>query len=162
MENITRNTTGFNGILELKVKYLNENVPRLKKISVGDWIDLYAAKETVIFKNTFKYVHLGVAIELPRGYEAILAPRSSTFKNWGCIQTNSIGVIDESYCGDDDWWKIPLYCLSTKNNSECTIIKAGDKIAQFRIIEHMPAIKIKEVETLGNVSRGGFGSTGTK
>lgn len=148
--------------LTIKVKYLNDQVTKLKKISVGDWIDLYAAKETIIFKNTFKYVHLGVAMELPKGYEAILAPRSSTFKNWGCIQTNSIGVIDETYCGDDDWWKIPLFCLCPKNHGECVVIKPGDKIAQFRIIKHMPDVAIQEVEVLGNESRGGFGSTGTK
>ena len=148
-------------ILTIKVKYLNDAVPRLKKINVGDWIDLYAAEETVIIKNDFKLVHLGVAIQLPKGYEAILAPRSSTFKNWGCIQTNSIGIIDETYCGDEDWWRLPLYCLKP-NKSYATIINAGDKIAQFRIIKHMPEVQLEEVKTLGNKSRGGFGSTGTK
>lgn len=162
MENNTILITESNEPLTIKVKYLNDKVTRLKKINVGDWIDLYAAEEVVLFKNDFKLVNLGVAMELPKGYEAILAPRSSTFKNWGCIQTNSIGVIDETYCGDEDWWKIPLYCLSVKTNWDCTIIRAGDKIAQFRIIKHMPNVNIEEVETLGNKSRGGFGTTGTK
>ena len=104
-------------------------------------------------------------MELPEGYEAHLAPRSSTFKTWGIIQTNSVGAIDHSYMGDNDQWHFPAYCLMPKdfiNNEKGTLIKAGDKICQFRIIETMPEVEIEEVESLGNADRGGLGSTGTK
>lgn len=183
----------------IKIKYLNESVPRIKKVNVGDWIDLYAAERVILHKGDRALINLGIAIELPRGFEAILAPRSSTFKHWGIIQTNSIGIIDETYCGDEDYWKLPVYCLratdnavalreddnfifkfiwkhtkinmlnilkkyfpKTFENHRITTIEPGDKIAQFRIIWHMPEVALKEVESLDNESRGGFGSTGKK
>ena len=98
-------------------------------------------------------IPLGVSIELPEGYEALLCPRSSTFKNWGIIQTNSTGIIDETYCGDNDIWGMPVY--ATRD----TTIQFNDRIAQFRIIEHQPKLEFVEVENLGNNDRGGFGST---
>ena len=103
-------------------------------------------------------------MQLPKGYEAHLAPRSSSFKKWGIIMTNSFGIIDESYCGDNDVWKFNAYCLESKSTYcgfPCTVIKRGDKIGQFRIVEKMPPVKFVEVEQLGNSDRGGFGSTGS-
>ena len=116
-------------------------------------------------------IPLGFAMQLPEGFEAHLAPRSSTFKTWGIIQTNHLGIIDNSYCGDNDQWFYPAYCLMGKKTTydrelgefiKYTEIKKGDKIAQFRIIEIQPSIEFEEVEHLGNADRGGFGSTGTK
>ena len=110
-------------------------------------------------------IPLGVAMQLPEGYEAHVVPRSSTFKTWGIIQTNHIGIIDNSYCGDNDQWFYPAYCLEPKNfidNQYGTLIRKGDKIAQFRIIEVQPKLEFEKVELLGNKDRGGFGSTGSK
>lgn len=142
--------------LQIKIKYLDETQTRISKIEKGDWIDLRAAEDVEINKDSFKLIPLGVAMELPEGYEAHVVPRSSTFKNYGIIETNSMGVIDESYKGDSDFWFFPAYAL---RNTE---IKKGDRICQFRIIEKMPEIELVEVEQLGNEDRGGHGSTGTK
>ncbi len=116
-----------------------------------------------------KMVPLGFALELPEGWEGHLAPRSSTFKTWGIIQTNSVGVVDDTYIGDNDQWHMPVYCLQGKdikseNGEEVkgTWIRKGDKIGQFRIMEVMPEIEFEEVESFGNKDRGGFGTTGTK
>lgn len=100
--------------LDIKIKYKDENVPRLKKIQNGDWIDLYAQERVIIPKGEMKLINLGIAMELPKGYEAYVLPRSSTFKKWGIIMVNSQGVIDESYCGDNDYWHFPAYCLEAK------------------------------------------------
>ena len=112
---------------------------------------------------------LGFALELPEGWEGHLAPRSSTFKTWGIIQTNSVGVVDDTYIGDNDQWHMPVYCLQGKdieseNGEEVkgTWIRKGDKIGQFRIMEVMPEIEFEEVESFGNKDRGGFGTTGRK
>ena len=161
----------------IRIKYF-EGAKKLEKISKGDWIDLYANKDMFIPEGTRAMIPLGVAMELPEGYEAHLAPRSSTFKTWGIIQTNSVGVVDHSYMGDNDQWHLPVYCLVGKDRKydECgimedcgiymnncgTFIHKGDKIAQFRIMEIQPEIEFEEVEVLGNEDRNGFGSTGTK
>ena len=99
-------------------------------------------------------VPLGVAMELPKGYEAHLVPRSSTFKTWGLLQTNSMGVVDGSYCGDNDMWRMPVY--ATRD----TVIHVNDRICQFRIMENQPKIQFEEVKALTGVDRGGFGTTG--
>lgn len=140
----------------IKVKYHNKNIDKIKKIDKGDWIDLRAAENVSLKAGEFKLVNLGVSMELPKGYEAHVAPRSSTFKNWGVIQTNSIGIIDESYCGDNDIWYFPAFALRD------TEIKENDRICQFRIVEKMKSVEIMEVESLNNEDRGGLGSTGTK
>lgn len=153
----------------IRIKYF-EGAKKLEKISKGDWIDLYANKDVFIPEGTRAMIPLGVAMELPEGYEAHLAPRSSTFKTWGIIQTNSVGVIDHSYMGDNDQWHMPIYCLMGKDEMrevtgrmvKGTYIHKGDKIAQFRIIEIQPEIEFEEVEHLGHEDRCGFGSTGTK
>lgn len=148
----------------IRIKYF-ENATRLNKISKGDWIDVYANKDMFIKEGERAMIPLGFALELPSGWEGHLAPRSSTFKTWGIIQTNSIGVVDSSYIGDNDQWHMPVFCLQGKNEEnglKGTFIEKGDKIAQFRIMEVMPAIEFEEVETFGNADRGGFGSTGKK
>lgn len=139
---------------KIKVKYVSDDVLRMKKITKGDWIDLRSSVDLKLKAGESAIIPLGVCIQLPSGYEALLAPRSSTFKNYGLIQTNSIGVIDETYCGDGDVWGFPVY--ATRD----TTINVNDRICQFRIIEHQPEVEIEEVEYLGNEDRNGFGSTG--
>ena len=148
-------------MIEIKIKYL-DGATKLKRIQQGDWIDVYAYEDVVLHQGESALVSLGFAMEFPAKYEAHLAPRSSTFKKWGVIQTNSVGVIDNSYCGDNDIWKMPVYCLAPRHG-EITHIQKGDKIGQFRLIERMnEEIEFNEVEHLGNEDRGGFGSTGSK
>lgn len=139
----------------IKIKYLDDTIIRLKKIEKGDWIDLYAAENTVVKENEVTRIPLGIAMKLPDGYEAHLAPRSSTFKNFKIIQANSVGVIDNSYCGPDDWWFFPAISLSGER-----MIKKNEKICQFRIMEKQPEIAFEEVKELTDKNRGGFGSTG--
>lgn len=139
----------------IKIRYLTDRIEHLRYIDgKSDWVDLRAAESMELCAGQFYLIPLGIAMALPRGYEAHIAPRSSTFKNYGILQTNSVGVVDESYCGDEDEWRLPVY--ATRN---CHI-EANDRIAQFRIMEHQPALQFEECETLGNESRGGFGSTG--
>lgn len=154
--------------LNIRIKYFDGAV-RLKKIAKGNWIDVYANKDIFIKHNERAMIPLGFALELPKGWEAHLAPRSSTFKSWGIIQTNGVGVVDDTYIGDNDQWHMPVYCLVPKDvqvvegkEEKGTFIKKGDKIGQFRIMEVMPQIEFEEVESFGNCDRGGFGTTGTK
>lgn len=139
--------------MKIRIKYLRD-VEKLQKISVGDWIDLRAAESVFLTSGQYAQIPLGIAMELPKGYEAIVLPRSSTFKKYGVILANSIGVIDESYCGDNDEWN--FLALATRE----TIVPKGERICQFRIIKHQPGIKFEEVSELGNKDRGGIGSTG--
>lgn len=139
---------------QIKIKYHNKNIDKIKKINNGDWIDLRSAETIELKAGEFKLISLGVSMELPKGYEAHIVPRSSTFKNFRIIQTNHQGVIDENYCGDNDIWRYPVYALKD------TVVKENDRICQFRIVEKMPSVTFEEVETLGNADRGGFGSTG--
>lgn len=138
----------------IKIKYLTNEIEKIEKIKNGDWIDLRSAEDVELKAGEFKLVSLGVAMELPKGYEAHIVPRSSTFKNFGIIQTNHQAVIDESYCGDNDIWKYPVLAMRD------TIIHKNDRICQFRIVNKMPKVKFEEVEILGNKDRGGIGSTG--
>lgn len=141
---------------EIKIQYLDDSIERLKYIDgKSDWIDLRAAQDVALKKGESAFIHLGVAMKLPKGFEAHIVPRSSTFKNFGLIQTNHCGVVDESYCGPNDWWKMPVLAVRD------TVIKKNDRIAQFRIIEHQPELIFTE-EKLTGEDRGGFGSTGTK
>ena len=141
----------------IKVKYFNDNIEKLQYIGdKSDWIDLRAAEDVTMKAGEFRLIHLGVAMQLPEGYEAHIVPRSSTFKNFGVIQTNHMGVIDETYCGDTDQWMFPAY--ATRD----TEIHLNDRICQFRIIEHQPTLVFEETDTLSAESRGGFGSTGVK
>lgn len=140
--------------MKVYIKYFTEDVIPVEKISKGDWIDLRAAADVEFRAGEFKLIPLGVGMILPEGYEAHIAPRSSTYKNFGIVQTNSIGVVDNSYCGDEDEWKMAAYALRD------TLIRKNDRICQFRIIEKQPEIEIETVEHLRETSRGGFGSTG--
>lgn len=140
--------------LVIKVQYKDNSLERLKKIVQGDWIDLRAATDIAMNAGEFAYIDLGVAMQLPKGYEAIVAPRSSTFKNFGIIQANSIGIIDNSFCGPTDWWKFPAIAMRN------TVIHKNDRICQFRIIANQPSIIMHETSLEGNADRGGWGSTG--
>lgn len=141
----------------IKIKYLDDTIPKLDYIDgKSDWIDLRAAEDVELKQGEFKLINLGVAMELPDGYEAWVVPRSSTFKNYGIIQTNSKGIIDASFNGNEDYWRFPA--LATRD----TKISKGDRICQFRIHENQPKITFDEVESLNNESRGGFGSTGVR
>ena len=140
--------------LPLRIKYFDKNIEKLKKTEKGDWIDLRSAIDISLKKGDFALIPRGVGMVLPDGYEAHIVPRSSTFKNWKIIQTNSVGIIDNSYSGENDQWMMPVYAV------EDTKIKKNDRICQFRILEKMPALEIQEAEHLNDVSRGVFGSTG--
>lgn len=142
--------------MEIKIKYHNKNIDKIEKIEAGDWIDLRSAETVEMNKGDFKIISLGVSMKLPEGYEAHIVPRSSTYKKWRVLQTNSMGVIDQSYQGDSDIWRFPALAM------EDTVINENDRICQFRIVKKMPSVDIIEVETLGSVNRGGFGSTGVQ
>lgn len=142
--------------LKIRIKYNSPETKRIEKIEIGDWIDLCADEDVDLKNGEFKLISLGVYMHLPEGYEANIVPRGSTFKNFGILQTNSFGVVDESYCGDGDLWKFPAVAHRD------TTIKRGDRICQFRINKKMNPIEFEEVESLSNPDRGGFGSTGIK
>lgn len=139
----------------IKIKYFTDKIDKLAYIEgKSDWIDLRAAEEVDLKKGEFKLIPLGVAMQLPQGYEAHIVPRSSTFKNFGIIQTNHQGVIDCSYCGDNDQWMMPVLAVRD------THISVNDRICQFRIMQNQPVITFDEVTALSGTDRGGFGSTG--
>jgi dUTP pyrophosphatase len=153
---------------QIRIKYFNKDLKRIDSIEKGSWIDLRCAKDMRVYAGTWTLIPLGIAMELPVGYEAIVAPRSSTYKNFGLIQSNSIGVIDgvsvdengniipgTGYCGDNDEWCFPAIALKDME------LHVNDRICQFRIQKKQPTIEFVEVESLGNADRGGFGSTGT-
>ena len=140
---------------KIKIKYFTDKIEKLAYIDgKSDWIDLRAAEDVDLKKGEFKLIPLGVGMELPKGYEAHVVPRSSTFKNFGIIQPNHQGVIDGSYCGDNDQWFMPAYALRD------THISCNDRICQFRIMENQPEICFEEVSSLEGADRGGFGSAG--
>ena len=139
----------------LKIRYLSDKIEKLRFIDgKSDWIDLRSAEEVSMKAGEARLIYLGIAVQLPKGYEAHVVPRSSTFKNFGLIQTNHMGVIDESYCGDHDEWKVPVMAVRD------TCIHVNDRICQFRIMKHQPELKFEEVEHLDGCDRGGFGTTG--
>lgn len=139
----------------LKIRYLSDKIEKLRFIDgKSDWIDLRSAEDVNMKAGEARLISLGIAVQLPKGYEAHVVPRSSTFKNFGLIQTNHMGVIDESYCGDHDEWKVPVMAVRD------TCIHVNDRICQFRIMKHQPELKFEEVEHLDGCDRGGFGTTG--
>lgn len=139
----------------LKVKFKDEVCQDFEFVEgKSDWIDLKSAVDIELKAFEYTLLDLGFALQLPEGYEAHIVPRSSSFKNFGIIQTNSMGIIDNSYCGDEDYWKLPILAIRD------TKINKGDRICQFRIMEKMPSVNIEIVEHLNNKNRGGFGSTG--
>ena len=141
---------------ELVIPYKPIGSGQIKPMPNGDFIDLCAAERVELKAGEFKIISLGVAMQLPEGYEAHVLPRSSTFKRWGIIMVNSMGIIDNSYCGDNDIWGFPALAMRD------TVIEAGDRIAQFRIIKKMPPVQFQLVDKLGNKERGGFGSSGVR
>ena len=141
-------------MLKIKIVYHNPNLKRLESIRQGDWIDLRAAETVELKAGESRMISLGVSMKLPPNYEAHVAPRSSTFKNWGILQTNSVGVVDNSYSGTNDVWRWPVY--ATRD----TVIRENDRICQFRIVERMPELCFEETDALDETDRGGFGSTG--
>ena len=140
---------------EIKVKYFVDGIDELCAVAgKSDWIDLHAAEEVTLKAGEFRLIPLGVAMALPEGYEAHIVPRSSTFKNYGILQTNSMGVVDCSYCGDNDQWRMPVY--ATRD----VTIEKNARICQFRIMQNQPPLRFTRVERLDGPDRGGFGSTG--
>lgn len=142
--------------LEIKVKYFDKGLEQIQKINVGDWIDLRSAERVELKGGEYKLLRLGVGMILPDGYEAHVLPRSSTPSKFGITMANSMGVIDNSYSGDEDEWKFPALAIRP------TVIEKGERIAQFRIVKNQPAIEFETVERLNNISRGGIGSTGKR
>lgn len=139
---------------KIKIKYFDKNIDKIKKINKGGWVDLRSAETIYLKKGEFRLIPLGVGMKLPDGYEANIAPRSSTYKNFKVLQTNSFAVIDNSYSGDNDQWLYPVIAM------EDTTINKNDRICQFRINKIQPEIEFEEVEHLDETNRGGFGSTG--
>lgn len=139
----------------IKILYHTDEIEKLRYIDgKSDWIDLRAAKDYTLKQFDFALINLGVSIKLPEGYEMIIAPRSSTYKNYGIIQTNSIGVVDESYSSNEDVLMMPALALRD------TEIHVNDRVCQFRIVKHQPSIEFEIVDDLGDNVRGGIGSTG--
>lgn len=158
--------------MKMRIKYF-DGATKMEKIVKGNWIDVYSNADIFVPVGERAMIPLGFALELPQGWEGHLAPRSSTFKSWGIIQTNHVGVVDDTYIGDNDQWHMPVYCLTanckvneneipTVDGRQGVWIRKGDKIGQFRIMEVMPEIEFDEVESFGNADRGGFGTTGVK
>ena len=142
---------------KIEIKYFSDEIEKLRYIDgKSDWIDLRASEDVVLKKGEFKLIPLGIAMKLPEGYEAHVVPRSSTFKNFGVIMTNSVGIIDNSYCGDGDQWYFPALAIRD------TVIHKNDRICQFRIMKNQPKIEFDEVNYLEASNRGGFGSTGVQ
>ena len=139
---------------KIKIKYFDKNIDKIKKINKGDWVDLRSAETIYLKKGEFRLIPLGVGMKLPDGYEANIAPRSSTYKNFKVLQTNSFAVIDNSYSGDNDQWLYPVIAM------EDTTINKNDRICQFRINKIQPEIEFEEAEHLDETNRGDFGSTG--
>lgn len=141
----------------IRIKYHSNEIDKLTYIDgKSDWIDLRSAEHVVLKAGEFKLIKLGISMQLPQGYEAVIVPRSSTYKNFGIIQTNHMGVVDETYCGNNDVWMMPALAMRD------TEINVNDRICQFRIQKHQPQIVFEEVDELGNEDRGGIGSTGIK
>lgn len=140
----------------IKIKYVKGGMEKIKQIEGGDWIDLRTAEDVHLEPNEFKLIPLGVAMALPVNHEALVIPRSSTFKKYGIIQANSIGLIDETYCGNNDEWQFPAYATRAVD------IPKNTRICQFRIFKHQPTVALVEAEYLSDTNRGGFGSTGER
>lgn len=142
--------------MKIKIKYHGNPKAKVEKIAIGDWVDLRAAETVEMKAGEYKIISLGVSMELPDGFEAHVLPRSSTFRKWGILMVNGMGIIDNSYSGDNDVWGFPALAMRD------TVINEGDRICQFRLIRSQGIVEFVEVKSLGNADRGGFGSTGSK
>lgn len=141
--------------MTIQIRY-HAPIEKIGRIEQGDWIDLRAAEDVTLKAGESRLISLGVSMRLPMGFEAHIVPRSSTFSRWGILQTNSMGVVDESYAGDEDIWRMPVYAVRD------TQIRMNDRICQFRVVEKMPPVSFQEVDGMEQASRGGFGSTGAR
>ena len=139
---------------KIPIRYHNPDLKHIDTIEKGDWIDLRAAENVEILAGQSCKISLGISMQLPAGYEAHIVPRSSTFKNWGVLLTNGMGIIDNCYCGDNDIWAFEAFAVRD------TTIHVNDRICQFRIVEKQPVVQFETVEHLDNPDRGGYGSTG--
>lgn len=140
---------------KIKIKYHVKELEKLRYIDgKSDWIDLRVAEEVKMKAGEFRLISMGISVELPKGYEMWILPRSSAFKNFGVIQTNAMGVVDESFCGDNDIIHMPILAMWD------TEMHINDRIGQFRIAKHQAEIHFVEVEHLNHADRGGFGTTG--
>ena len=151
------------GCETVKVRYTSDKIKRIEQIKIGDMIDLRSAEDVFIKEGESYIISLGVAMQLPKGYFAEVVPRSSLFNNFGLVMVNSVGIIDESYCGNDDVWRFQALCVEGKhfkNGVKGTQVSINDRLCQFRIVEKMPELDFIEVDDLGNANRGGIGSTG--
>lgn len=143
--------------MQIQIRYFNDKIKPLCYVEdKSDWIDLRCAETVEMKRGEYRKIPLGVAMRLPAGYEALVAPRSSTFEKFGILQANSVGVIDESYCGPNDQWQFPAYAVRD------TIIHAGERVCQFRVIEHQPHLEFLPRESWDAPDRGGFCTTGTQ
>jgi len=141
--------------MNIKIKYHSKEIDKITNIEgKSDWFDLRSAENISLKQGEFKLISLGISMQLPEGYEAYVIPRSSTYKTFGIIQTNHLGLIDEIYKGNNDIWKYPALAMRD------TEIKVNDRICQFRIQKKMPPVTFEEVDNLEGEDRGGFGSTG--
>lgn len=143
-------------MVTIEIHYFDGSLPRLERTEQGDWVDLRAAERVELKAGESALIPLGVSMRLPAGFEAHIAPRSSTFRRWGILQTNGVGVVDNRYCGTNDEWKMPVW--ATRD----TVVERGDRVCQFRVVENQPALAFREAETLDGTDRGGFGSTGAR
>lgn len=145
----------MSNVKTIYIKYHNSNIDKIVYVDgTSDWIDLRAAETVEMKRGDYRTISLGISMRLPEGYEAHMAPRSSTFKNFGILQTNGVAVIDNSYSGDEDIWRYPALAMRD------TVIHEGDRICQFRIMKKMDPVEFVETDHLSDKSRGGFGSTG--
>ena len=142
--------------MEIKIKYHDPELERISSLAVGDWIDLRAAETVELHPGEYRQISLGVSMKLPEGYEAHVAPRSSSFQKWGFLQVNSVGVVDNSYSGTNDIWKLPVYATRE------AVIRKNDRICQFRVLRRMEPVTFLETDELDAADRGGFGSTGSR
>lgn len=139
----------------LKIKYHVKELEKLRFIDgKSDWIDLRVAENVSMKQGEYRLISMGISVEIPKGYEMLIVPRSSAYKNFGILQTNAMGVVDESFCGDNDIIHMPILAMRD------TEIHINDRIGQFRLMPHQPEVHFIEVDHLDNEDRGGFGTTG--
>lgn len=140
---------------KLKIKYHVKELEKLRYIDgKSDWIDLRVAENVSMKQGEYRLISMGISVEIPKGYEMLIVPRSSAYKNFGILQTNAMGVVDESFCGDNDIIHMPILAMRD------TEIHINDRIGQFRLMPHQPEVHFIEVDHLDNENRGGFGTTG--